>query len=235
MTGLADFGMMGRLEAPAQPFHGFDLVRHVPPNHMLREIDLFLDGDGLRDALSPLYSPLERSSIDPELRIRMFVIGDVMGIRSERRLRDEVHLNVAYRWFCRQGLEGKRFGIRPDGLPADTAYGNAENLGRRVETCSIIPLTPVIGKSELTDSTWSRSEFEWDKANDQHICPEGHALDQYRQTSSDPNRRQTGLKPTCQACPSKEICCPTAEAPHVPRGPDEQARKLARDCRKTKA
>ena len=99
--------MMGRQEAPAQLSYDFDLERHVPANHMLREIDLLLDGDSLRDALRPFYSHLGRPSIDPELIIRMLVIGYVMGIRSERRLCDEVHLNLAYRWFCRLGLDGK--------------------------------------------------------------------------------------------------------------------------------
>jgi len=73
---------------------------------MLREIDLFLDGDSLREALRPFYSHLGRPSIDPELISRMLVIGYVMGIRSERRLCNEVHLNLAYPWFCRLGLEG---------------------------------------------------------------------------------------------------------------------------------
>jgi len=99
--------MMGTQTAPAQLFYDFDLERHVPSGHMLREIDHFLDVDGMREALRPFYSHLGRPSIDPELIIRMLVIGYVMGIRSERRLCDEVHLNLAYRWFCRLGLEGK--------------------------------------------------------------------------------------------------------------------------------
>ena len=137
----------------------------------------------------------------------------------------------------------KRFGIRPDWLAADTAYGNAENLGWLVKERGIIPFIPVIDKSERTDGTWSRSDFEWDEANDQYICPEGHALKQYRRNYSDPNRGQdTGgrkkyraLKATCQACPSKEICCPKAEARYVTREPHEEAREFARECRKTKA
>jgi len=71
--------MMGRQEAPGQLFYEFDLERHVPANHMLREIDLFLDGDSLRELLRPFYSHLGRPSIDPELIIRMLVIGYVMG------------------------------------------------------------------------------------------------------------------------------------------------------------
>ena len=86
--------MMGTQTAPAQLFYDFDLERHVPSSHMLREIDRFLDVDGMREALRPFYSHLGRPSIDPELIIRMLVIGYVMGIRSERRLCDEVHLNA---------------------------------------------------------------------------------------------------------------------------------------------
>ena len=99
--------MMGTQTAPAQLFYVFDLERHVPSGHMLREIDRFLDVDGMREVVRPFYSHMGRPSIDPELIIRMLVIGYVMGIRSERRLCDEVHLNLAYRWFCRLGLEGK--------------------------------------------------------------------------------------------------------------------------------
>ncbi|WP_394707414.1 transposase [uncultured Celeribacter sp.] len=382
----------------------FELPRQSTKFRIVPEIDRFLDVDGMREALRPFYSHLGRPSIDPELIIRMLVIGYVMGIRSERRLCDEVHLNLAYRWFCRLGLEGKvpdhstfsryrhgkfrdsdllrkvfeatverclkedlvsgegfavdaslipadanktrsivagdwnadvarkagnraaqeyletldnaafgaaspvqpkfvaksdpaaqwtradesrpyfayatnylidtkssvimdveatrairqaevgasrtmldrtekRFGIRPDWIAADTAYGNAENLGWLVDRRSIIPFIPVIDKSERTDGTFSRSDFEWDEKNDQYICPEGQALKQFRRNYSDPNRGQaTGgrkkyraLKATCQVCPSKDNCCPKAEARYVTREPHEEAREFARACRKTKA
>ncbi|WP_201289920.1 transposase, partial [Escherichia coli] len=55
--------------------------------------------------LADFYSPIGRPSIDPELMVRMLVVGYCYGIRSERRLCEEVHLNLAYRWFCRLGLE----------------------------------------------------------------------------------------------------------------------------------
>ncbi|OIQ28402.1 MAG: hypothetical protein BM562_12875 [Alphaproteobacteria bacterium MedPE-SWcel] len=126
----------------------------------------------------------------------------------------------------------KRFGIRPDWLAADTAYGNAENLGWLVEKRSIIPFIPVIDKSVRSDGTFSRSDFEWDEKNDQYICPEGHALKQFRRNYSDPNRGQdTGgrkkyrcLKATCQACPSKEICCPKADARYARGASDRRPR-----------
>jgi transposase len=88
-----------------QLFYSFSLEDHVPKDHLLRGIDRFLDLSELRGQLAPFYSHTGRPSIDPVLMIRMLVIGYSFGIRSERRLCDEVHLNLAYRWFCRLGLD----------------------------------------------------------------------------------------------------------------------------------
>ena len=71
----------------------------------MRSIDRFVDLSGLRLHSRPFYSEVGRPSIDPELMIRMLIVGYCFGIRSERRLCEEVHLNLAYRWFCRLGLE----------------------------------------------------------------------------------------------------------------------------------
>jgi transposase len=99
--------MMGeRTVVQAALFYEFSLERHVPPDHLLRSIDRFVDLSGLRAHLRPFYSDLGRPSIDPELMIRMLIIGYCLGIRSERRRCDEVHLNLAYRWFCGLGLDG---------------------------------------------------------------------------------------------------------------------------------
>ena len=87
-------------------FYEFSLEGHVPANHLLRSIDRFVELEGLRAHLAPFYSAMGRPSIDPELLIRMLLVGYCFGIRSERRLCEEVHLNLAYRWFCRLGLDG---------------------------------------------------------------------------------------------------------------------------------
>jgi len=98
--------MMGRQAEPDRLFYDFCLEDHVPQDHLLRRIDHFLDLDGIRRALKPYYSDFGRPSIDPELLVRMLIVGYCFAIRSERRLCEEVHLNLAYRWFCRLGLDG---------------------------------------------------------------------------------------------------------------------------------
>jgi transposase len=86
-------------------FYSFNLDNFVPSDHLLRGINHFLDLGDLRQHLCSFYSHTGRPSIDPELMIRMLIVGYCFGIRSERRLCEEVHLNLAYRWFCRLGLE----------------------------------------------------------------------------------------------------------------------------------
>jgi transposase len=99
--------MMGHRQVEqAALFYEFSLEGHVPPDHLLRSIDRFVELSDIRRELAPFYSSTGRPSIDPELMIRMLIIGYCFGIRSERRLCEEVHLNLAYRWFCRLGLDG---------------------------------------------------------------------------------------------------------------------------------
>ena len=97
--------MMGpRQMAQGSLFYEFNLDALVPQDHLLRSIDRFVDLSGVRAHLAPFYSATGRPSIDPELMMRMLIIGYTHGIRSERRLCEEVRLNLAYRWFCRLDL-----------------------------------------------------------------------------------------------------------------------------------
>ncbi|MGC2116012.1 MAG: IS1182 family transposase [Pseudolabrys sp.] len=100
--------MMGHRQVEqAALFYEFSLERYIPIDHVLRSIDRFVELGDLRRELAPFYSSMGRPSIDPELMIRMLIVGYCFGIRSERRLCEEVHLNLAYRWFCRLGLDGE--------------------------------------------------------------------------------------------------------------------------------
>ena len=100
--------MMGRQEGgQGQFFYAFDLDEVVPPDHLVRQIDGVLDLSWVHKELAPYYSHTGRPSIDPVLMIRMLIVGYVFAIRSERRLCSEVQVNLAYRWFCKLGIEDR--------------------------------------------------------------------------------------------------------------------------------
>ncbi len=396
--------MMGpKQEAQGALFYEFSLEDHVPGDHLLRSIDRFVDLAGIRTHLAPYYSTTGRPSVDPELMIRMLLIGYCMGIRSERRLCEEVHLNLAYRWFCRldltdpvpdhstfsknrhgrfrdsdllrhlfetvvarciaEGLVGgerfavdaslihadankqnsmpkdewdagtidpatapravreylavlddaafgaasevkpkftshsdpaaqwtgankgpaffayatnylidtdnavivdvettrairqaevgaartmidrsmDKFGLYPERLIADSAYGSAPMLDWLVEGRGIAPHIPVFDKSKRTDGTFSREDFDYDHRADAYICPAGKALRQRQKSYKTPPplvdendmMRYRASKADCDTCPLKPKCCPKQPARKILRSIYEGARQMARDIAET--
>ena len=387
--------MMGpRQVAQGALFYEFSIEDHVPSDHPLRRIDRFVDLSEIRRFLAPYYSSTGRPSIDPELRIRMLIVGYCFGIRSERRLCDEVHLNLAYRWFGRldladpvpdhstfsknrhgrfrdsdlfrhlfeqvlarcitEGLVGgdsfgvdaslisadacrfekiepeewaprnitratqeyldtlddaafgaatpvkpkalspsdpaarftaangdrpfyaystnylvdlehavivdveatapirqaeagaamdmivrtrERFGLYPEKLVADAAYGSAETLGWLVESEGIEPHIPVIDKSMRKDGTFSREDFTYDRETDGYTCPGGKQLLPSRRAfqtirpaaKDDGSIRYRASKRDCGPCPLKPRCCPNMPQRNVSRSIHEGARDLARE------
>lgn len=390
--------MMGQQgDDQASLFYEFCLEDRVPPDHLLRKIDRFLDLGSLRRGLARFYSPIGRPSIDPELMMRMLIVGYCFGIRSERRLCEEVDLNLAYRWFCRLGLEGhvpdhstfsktrhgrfrdsdafrhlfelvvqraiaeglvggegfavdasliaadankqrslastdavdwhelaatrrsvreyldklddtawgaasevvpkfispsdpaaqwtgahkghaffayadnylidlkaaiivdveatrasRRaevgaartmidrtqacFGLKPERLSADSAYGSAEILAWMVEERNIAPHVPVWDKGERADGTFSRSDFIFDTVSNTYTCPGGKILQQYRRPFAIPRagvtknnmRLYRASQSDCAACALKARCCPGQPHRKVPRSVHEAARDVAR-------
>src|SRR5246500_2725402 len=100
--------MMGRRERrQGQFFYSFDLDKAVPSDHLVRQLDGLLDLSWVHKELAPYYSHTGRPSIDPVLMIRMLIVGYVFALRSERRLCAEVRVNLAYRWFCKLGIEDR--------------------------------------------------------------------------------------------------------------------------------
>lgn len=383
--------MMGRLKSEqAQLFYQFQLGDAVPEDHLVRKIDAALDLSWLRSELAPHYSSTGRPSIDPELMIRMLVVGYVFAIRSERLICREVQVNLAYRWFCKLGIEDaipdhsafsrarnerfregdvfrrvfervveaciaaglvggegfavdasliaadankqrsiagqdwhkdrdpesasravkeylatlddttwgaasdvvpkfvspsdpaaqwtgahkgpaffaysdnylidvkfgvivdvetsrairqaevgaartmierteERFGLKPERLAADTAYGSAPMLNWLVEEKGIAPHIPVIDKSKREDGTFSRSDFDYDAANDVYHCPAGKTL---TTTGTLVNDGTTLLylarKHDCDGCELKAMCCPKNPFRKIPRNQHEAARDVAR-------
>jgi transposase len=381
-------------------FYSFNLDDHVPRDHLLRGIDQVLDLGDLRKHLAPFYCHTGRPSIDPELMIRMLVVGYCFGIRSERRLCEEVHLNLAYRWFCRldleeavpdhstfsknrhgrfrqsdvfrhvfesvlgrcmsEGLVGgegfaidasvvkadanrargvpgaeasvlkdaaasravreyldgldasnpaddddvdppetrknvsltdpaaswtaapggpafyaystnylidldagiiadveatpahrtqevestqkmidrveQRFGMKPDRLVGDTAYGTAPMLGWMVQDKGIAAHVPVWDRSERKDGTLPSSEFVWDEQANEYRCPQGHALLSDRRPFTKPRDRITkagtilysASQHDCTGCPIKQQCCPNMPNRRITRSVHERSRDVAR-------
>lgn len=102
--------MMGRQTGDQTSlFYEFRLDDRIPKDHLLRRINLFLTPvlGGMHEQLAPYYSEIGRPSIDPELMIRMLIVGYCYGLRSERKLTQEVELHLAYRWFCRLDLNDR--------------------------------------------------------------------------------------------------------------------------------
>ena len=132
----------------------------------------------------------------------------------------------------------ERFGLKPDWVAADTAYGASENLVWLTLKRQILPFIPVFDNSKRDDGTWSRSDFTWDEENDRYICPEGKELKHSRRNYSDPARMASGLKARnyaalksdCQNCPSKARCCPNTPTRRIRREKYEIVRDFARQC-----
>src|SRR5512145_2382110 len=102
--------MMGRQTVDqSQLFYLFNLEEHIPADHLLRRLNpivtrVLVD---VREKLAPFHSDIGRPSIDPELMIRMLIVGYCYGIRFDRKLCEEVKLHLGYRWFCRVELDDK--------------------------------------------------------------------------------------------------------------------------------
>jgi transposase len=102
--------MMGRQTVDqSQLFYLFNLEGRIPMRHLLRRINPVVTRilAELRGKLEPFYSEIGRPSIDPELMIRMLIVAYCYGIRSERKLCEDVDLHLAYRWFCRLDLDDR--------------------------------------------------------------------------------------------------------------------------------
>ena len=97
--------MMSQQSRTESLFYYFRLEEHIPADHLLRIIDSHVDFGFVREELKDSYSPTGRSSIDPEVLLRLLLVGYLYGITSERRLMEEVRMHLAYRWFTRLGFE----------------------------------------------------------------------------------------------------------------------------------
>jgi transposase len=173
--------MMGRLDHDQEElFYSFRLDEAVPDDHPVRKIAAVLDLSWVHSELAPFYPKMGRPSIDPELMVRMLIIGYVFAIRSERAICRDVQVNLAYRWFCGLSIDDK--------IPDHSAFSRARHerfrdsdmfrrvFERVVEACIAAGLVggegfAVDASLIVADANKQRSVpgSEWNKARD----PEG--------------------------------------------------------------
>src|SRR5438876_7589071 len=187
--------MMGRLNHDqGQLFYSFHLDEVVPDDHLVREIAAILDLSWVHRELAAYYPKMGRPSIDPELRIRMLIVGYVFAIRSERRLGREVKVNLAYGGFCGLSIE--------DSIPDHSAFSRARHerfrdsdifrrvFERVVEACIAAGLVggegfAVDASLIVADANKQRSipGSEWQKAQDPNTA--NRAVKEYLATLDD--------------------------------------------------
>jgi transposase len=187
--------MMGRLNHDqAQLFYSFSLEEAVPNDHPICKIAAVLDLSWIRSELAPFYPEMGRPSIDPELMLRMLIIGYAFAIRSERAICRDVQVNLAYRWFCGLSIEDK--------IPDHSTFPRARHerfresdLFRRVfervvEAC--IAAGPVGGEGFAVDASLIVADAnkqrsipgsKWNKTRDPHGA--NRAMKEYLATLDD--------------------------------------------------
>ena len=137
----------------------------------------------------------------------------------------------------------QRFGLKPQRLAADSAYGSAANLAWLVKERQIEPHIPVFDKSNRTDGTFSRSDFVFDREENRYTCPQGKFLVLFRRSfaiprsgiTKDGTRLYRSSSSDCRPCELKVRCCPNTPQRKIPRDVDEDVRDLARSLASTPA
>ena len=109
----------------------------------------------------------------------------------------------------------ERFGLKPDWIAADTAYGSTDNLVWLALKRQILPFIPVFDKGERKDGTFSRSDFTWDDENDRYICPEGNEMRHTWRTYSDPKPERAELAITQIPGPESATAGPARQKPNA--------------------
>ncbi len=122
----------------------------------------------------------------------------------------------------------ERFGLKPERLAADTAYGAAPMLNWLVEEKGIAPHIPVNDKSQRDDGTFSRSDFQYDPTSDLYHCPGGKRLSTSGTVHNDKTLLYRASRRDCGICPLKPQCCPKEPSRKIPRDIHERARDVAR-------
>ena len=177
--------MMGRQTSDQhQLFYLFNLEERIPSGHLLRRINPVVTRvlADLREKLDPFYSETGRPSIDPELMIRMLLVGYCYGIRFERRLCEEVGLHLAYRWFCRLDLDDK--------VPDHSTF--SVNRHGRFRDSDILRHVFEAGVRACMDAGWLCRRCQRDGGQCQSLSWQGAGRDRMGRTRA-PDARGQGI------------------------------------------
>jgi transposase len=150
--------------------------------------------------------------------------GVIMDVEASRAIR-QAEVGAAKTMIERTE---QRFGLKPERLAADTAYGSAATLNWIVNEKQIAPHIPVIDKSKRDDGTFSREDFTFDKVRDIYTCPAGKVLTTTGRIVNVEELLYRASKLDCDVCPLKMRCCPKEPARKIPRSIYEDARDAAR-------
>jgi len=141
-----------------------DMEELIPQDHLLRKIKARIDFDFIYDEAKDYYSTIGRPSIDPVCLMKMLLVGYLYGIRSERRLEEEITLNMAYRWFCDFDLM--------DAIPDHSTF--SQNRRRRFSDSAIfrqifnrivrncIETGLISGETAVSDGTFIPANVSWE-------------------------------------------------------------------------
>jgi transposase len=158
--------------------------------------------------------------------------GIIMDVEASRAIR-QAEVGAAKTMI---GRTQERFGLKPERLAADTAYGSGKNLNWLVHSKDIAPHIPVIDKSKREDGTFSREDFRFDKERDVYVCPANKSLTTTGTAINDGETlRYLASTSDCRGCLLKAKRCPKTSFRSIPRSIYEEARDVARALAKTKA
>ena len=157
--------------------------------------------------------------------------GVIMDVEASRAIR-QAEVDAAKTMI---GRTEERFGLKPERLAADTAYGSAATLNWIVNEKKITPHIPVIDKSKREDGSLSRADFTFDKDRNVYVCPQGKLLHTTGRIHSGETVLYRASTHDCGPCPLKPKCCPKAPERKIPRSIYEDARDAARALADTEA
>jgi IS5 family transposase len=157
--------------------------------------------------------------------------GIIMDVEASRAIR-QAEVGAAKTMIERTE---QRFGLKPERLAADTAYGSAANLNWIVNEKKIAPHIPVIDKSKREDGSLSRDDFTFDKDRNVYVCPQGKLLHTTGTIHDGETILYRARTYDCGPCPLKPQCCPKAPERKIPRSIHEDARDVARALADTQA